>query len=60
MRISALSPDVRVFIAQKPGKYSRVPVPVYLLFLLHFALFSYHFIYFFASNCLQYHGLPIC
>jgi len=32
---------------------SRVPVPVYLLSLLHFALFSYHFIYFFASNCLR-------
>jgi len=30
-----------------------VPVLVYLLFLLHFALFSYHFICFFASNCLQ-------
>jgi len=32
---------------------SGVPVPVYLLFLVHFALFSYHFICFIASNCLQ-------
>ena len=43
--------DVRVFIAQKQGKW--VPAVVYLLFLLHLALFSYHFICFFASHCLQ-------
>jgi len=47
MGISTPNPDVRVFIAQKR---SGVPVLVYLLFLLHFALFSYHFIRFFASN----------
>ena len=28
-------------------------MPVYLLLLLHFASFSYHFISFFASNCLR-------
>ena len=32
---------------------SGAPVLVYLLFLLHFALLSYHFICFFASNCHQ-------
>jgi len=54
MRISTFSPDMRAFIAQKLGKLStRVPGLVYLPFLLHFAPFSYHFICFFASNCLQ-------
>jgi len=51
MGISTLNPDVRVFIAQRPG--GGVPLLVYLFFLLHFALFSYHSICFFASSCPQ-------
>jgi len=48
MGFFTFNPDVRVFIAQKQGKW--VPVIVYLLFLLHFALFFCHFICFFASH----------
>ena len=51
MGFFTFNPDVRVFIAQKREKW--VPVVVDLLFLLHFALFSYRFICFFASHCLQ-------
>jgi len=50
MRILPLTQMSEYLLLRSQG--SGVLVLVYLLFL-HFALFSYHFICFFASNCPQ-------
>ena len=51
MEISTINPYVRVFVAQVKGRGALVLAC--LLLQLYFASFSYHFICFSASGCIQ-------
>ena len=47
-----------VFVAKKQGK--RSANAMYLLLLLHFASFSYHFTCFLLPTAFKCHCLPFC
>jgi len=59
MGISTFNPDMRVFIAQKPGRKWSASSS-FLLFLLHLPSFPIISFVSLLPTAFRYHGLPIC